>query len=108
MRARIAASIAYDKQHAEACAAVLPIIGQIVRDADHAGWCVSYDGGIELPHWRYTDLVLPMGSGYPLDISAMAQGYDACGYSCKSYWQRITEITSRLCSYPWLASWLCG
>ena len=73
----IATLIAYDEQHAEVCAAVLPIVSQIVQDTDHVSWY-----GTESPHWHYADLVPPMGSGYPPDISAMAQGYDVCGYSC--------------------------
>jgi len=99
-RARIAASMAYDEQHAEACAAVLPIIGQVVRDAEH----VSTSQGTEPLHWCFTDPVPPLGSG----SARMDRDFNSCGYTYKSYWARITTISSRLNGYPWLASWLRG
>ena len=100
MRARVAASVTYNEQHAEACSEVLPIISQIVRDAEHVGSI----RGTASPHWCYTDPMPPLGSG----SAAMDRDFSGYGYSYKSYWARITTISSRLNSYPWLASWLRG
>ena len=53
-RACMAKSAAYVKQHAKARAEVLPIVGQLVRDAEHAS-----APRVGSPHWCLTDLAKP-------------------------------------------------
>ena len=94
-RARIAASMAYDEQHAEASAAVLPIIGDIVQDAEHVGFMAQ---GNDPQHWYFTHPVQPLG----WDSS------QAGDFTPRNWSIYITGILTRLSSYPWLASWLRG
>ena len=57
-RARIAASMAYDEQHTEASAGVLPIISGIVQDAESAGFMAQ---GNDPQHWYFPHPVQPLG-----------------------------------------------
>ena len=91
----IAASMVYDEQHAEASAAVLPIISDIVQDAEHVGFMAQ---GNDPQHWCFTDLVQPLG----WDSSQTGD------FMPRNWTIYITGILTLLSSYPWLASWLRG
>ena len=58
----IAASMVYDEQHAEASAAVLPIIDDIrvIQRAEHVSFMTQ---GNDPQHWYYTHPVQPLGWG---------------------------------------------
>ena len=100
VRERAKASVKYNYEHTQARAEVLPILDQIVRDADAIG---SYHLRSK-SHWADHVNVPPLGSG----SLQMAEFGSMCGYTYKKYWERIEEIKKRIYSYPWLASWLCG
>ena len=101
------ASYDYNAKHAQARAEVLPILDQIVRDADGIGWHrrTSYFNPSGADHWADHVFVPPLGSGsfQMADIFSFSGGY-----SYKSYGERPEEIKKRIFSYPWLASWLHG
>ena len=107
VRERAEASVQYNYKHTQACAVVLPILDQIVRDADGIGWHrrTSYFNPSGADHWADHVFVPPLGSGslQMADIFSFSGGY-----MHKNYGERIEEIKKRIFSYPWLASWLRG
>ena len=107
VRERAETSAQYKYKHTQACAVVLPILDQIVRDADGIGWSrsTSYFNPSGADHWADHVFVPPLGSG----SFQMADIFSCTGgYSYKNYSARIDEIKKRIFSYPWLASWLRG
>ena len=118
VRERAKASVKYNYEHTKACAEVLPILDQIVRDADKIGFDAvwrrrlkSVKGYVPSPdstHWTDHVYVPPLGSGYLQLESQMDSGFTMLGYSYKRYGERIEEIKKRIYGYPWLVSWLRG
>ena len=60
----IAALMVYDRQHAEASAAVLPIISDIVQDAESVSFMAQ---GNDPQHWYFPHLIQPPGLGFVAD-----------------------------------------
>ena len=72
--------------------------------------CVELAPFIARHHVQLADALIRSGdpvAGVEV-VDAMDRDFGNCGYTYKSYWARITTISSRLSSYPWLASWLHG
>ena len=99
--------VQYNYKHTQACAVVLPILDQIVRDADGISLSrsTSYFNPSSADHWADHVFVPPLGSGsfQMADIFSFSGGY-----SHKNYGERLKEIKKRIFSYPGLALWLHG
>ena len=101
VRECVKASVKYNYEHTQARAKVLPILDQIVRDADKIG-CDRLR--TKSTHWCDHVYVPPLGSReYWMD-----ENFTMSGYTYKNYGLRIEEIVKRIYGYPWLALWLCG
>ena len=106
VREHAKASVKYNYEHTQARAVVLPILDQIVRDADGIG---SHHLRSK-SHWADHVYVPPLGSGE----FSMAEFGSMLGYTYKSYWARIEAIVERIkkseIDRVWseIESWLCG
>ena len=96
----MAVSKTHAERHAEARAAVLPILDENVHDAHHGG---SRHNSCPTT-WCRADAVPRQGAGY----TRMATADDLRGHSWRSFEIRVTEISKRIHGYLSLASWLRG
>ena len=79
---------------------MLPILDQLMRDADAIGWGRLPWQRRSESHWHDHVYVPPLGS----ESLQMGENLTNSGYSYK----HIQEIVQRIYGYPWLASWFCG
>ena len=106
VREHTTAAYNYNVQHAQACAEVLPILDQIVRDAD----AIGSNRLRSRSHWADHVFIPPLGSGH----FSMDENFTMSGYTYVSYWARIEEIVKRIkkseIDRAWseIESWLCG
>ena len=97
----VKASVMYNSKHTQACAEVLPILDQIMCDANKISCdCLC----TKSTHWCDHVFVPLLSSGE----HSMDENFAMNGDSYKKYGECIGEIAKQLNSYLWLASWLCG
>ena len=110
VRKHAKASAKYKYDHTEACAEVLPILDQIVRDAD----AIGSDRLRSKSQWADHVYIPPLGSGYLQIESSMDHNFTMSGYTYVSYWAYIKAIVERIkmseINRVWseIESWLCG
>ena len=110
VREHAKASARYNYEHTQACAVVLPILDQIVRDADAIGSNRLHSKS----HWADHVFIPPLGSGHLQIESHMDHNFTMSGYTYVSYWVRIEAIVERIkkseIDRVWseIESWLCG
>jgi len=92
VREHAKASAKYNYEHTQACAEVLPILDQIVRDAD----AIGSNRLRSKSHWADHVFTPPLGSGYLQIESSMDHNFTMSGYSYKNYWIRIEAIVERI------------
>ena len=110
VREQAKASRKYKYDHAQACAVVLPILDQIVRDAD----AIGSNRLRSKSQWADHVYIPPLGSGYLQIESHMDHNFTNSGYTYKNYWMCIEAIVEQIkkseIDRVWseIASWLCG
>ena len=94
VREHAKASATYNFEHAQALARaeVLPILDQIVRDAD----AIGSNRLRSKSHWADHVFVPPLGSGHLQIESHMDRNFTMSGYTYVSYWARIEAIVERI------------
>ena len=75
-----------------ACAVVLPILDQIMRDAD----AIGSNRLRSKSQWADHVYIPPLGSGYLQLGSQMAEPGTMSGYTYLQYWARIEAIMERI------------